>query len=429
MWYLWFVEWWLRQLIKPMCSVLLLAPHNSYRIHAYLEAAQHLGVELLIASQSRYSLVSAVAKGIQVDFSDAALSLRKIQAAHLQYQFKAVIATDDAAVALAAIVAEALGLSANAPDSAILTQRKDLARRRLQEHRLPIPDFRVIDLSSAIVEQLLGLEYPVVVKPVSMSGSRGVIRANDQQQCLAAINRIKPLLQELPSFDERQSILIEGFIAGEEVAFEGLLHQGKLRQLTVFDKPEPMEGPFFEESFYISPTRHSTERQQLIQQRVSEACAAYGLREGPVHAELKLYGDQAYLIEMASRTIGGDCAGVLKFGLNVSLEELVLLQALGKPIDIPLMTDSVGVLMIPIPRQGILRRVEGIERAKKIEGIASIGISVREGYELVPLPEGSSYLGFIFAKASNQSQVEQALRSAHACLKIVTAATIKVHQL
>ena len=189
-----------------------------------------------------------------------------------------------------------------------------------------------------------------------------------------------------------------------------------------------MDGPFFEESFYISPTRHSTEQQQLIQQHVSEACAAYGLREGPVHAELRLNENQAYLIEMASRTIGGDCGDVLKFGLNVSLEELVLLQALGQPVNIPVMKHSVGVMMIPIPRQGILRRVEGIERAKKIEGITSIGISVREGYELVPLPEGSSYLGFIFAKAPNQSQVEQALRSAHDCLKIVTAATIKVHR-
>ena len=273
---------------------------------------------------------------------------------------------------------------------------------------------------------MLGLKYPIVVKPVSLSGSRGVIRANDQQQCIAAINRIKPLIQKLSKLEEQQTILIEAFIAGDEVAFEGLLHRGKLKQLTIFDKPEPMEGPFFEESFYISPTRHSNEKQQLIYQRVSEACAAYGLSEGPVHAELRLRGDQAYLIEMASRTIGGDCADVLKFGLGVGLEELVLLQALDKPFDIPVMKLSVGVLMIPIPRQGILRRVEGIERAKKVAGITSIGISVREGYELVPLPEGSSYLGFIFAKASNQSQVEQALRSAHACLKVVTAATIKV---
>ena len=391
-----------------------------------MEAARHLGVELFIASQSKYSLVSAVAKGIQIDFSDTALSLRRIKLAHQQHNFKAVIATDDAAVALAASIAEALELAANAPDSAILTQRKDLARRRLQAHRLAVPDFRIIDLSVTLDEQLLGLKYPIVVKPVSLSGSRGVIRANDQQQCIAAINRIKPLIQKLSKLEEQQTILIEAFIAGDEVAFEGLLHRGKLKQLTIFDKPEPMEGPFFEESFYISPTRHSNEKQQLIYQRVSEACAAYGLSEGPVHAELRLRGDQAYLIEMASRTIGGDCADVLKFGLGVGLEELVLLQALDKPFDIPVMKLSVGVLMIPIPRQGILRRVEGIERAKKVAGITSIGISVREGYELVPLPEGSSYLGFIFAKASNQSQVEQALRSAHACLKVVTAATIKV---
>tara|TARA_R110002074_G_scaffold81724_1_gene182986 strand:+ start:38497 stop:39735 length:1239 start_codon:yes stop_codon:yes gene_type:complete len=407
-------------------SVLLIAPHNSYRIHAYIEAAQRLDIALVIASQSEFSLVSAVANGIQIDFSDMALSLQRIVTAHQEHQFSAVIASDDGSVALVALVGKTLGLSANAEDSAELTRRKDLARLRLKQHGQSIPGFRVINTSLPLLDQLSQLDYPVVVKPVSMSGSKGVIKANNEQECIAAVERIKPLLSQLANEEERTTILIEEFLDGPEVAYEGLLHKGRLRQLTIFDKPEPMNGPFFEESYYISPSRHSVSWQKIIHQRVSEACVAYGLTEGPIHAELRLIDKDAYIIEIAARTIGGDCADMLKFGLNIGLEELVLLQAMGKPIDIPEMKNSVGVLMIPIPEQGILRRVEGIEKAKKINGITNIGISVREGYELLPLPEGSSYLGFIFAKAPTQHLVESALRAAQACLNVVIAPSFKV---
>lgn len=409
-----------------MRSVLLIAPHNSYRIHAYIEAAQRLDIALVIASQSEFSLVSAVANGIQIDFSDTALSLRRIVNAHQQHQFSAAIASDDGSVVLTALVGKTLGLSVNAEDSVLLTRRKDLARLRLKQHGQPIPDFRVINISLPLLEQLSELDYPVVVKPVSMSGSKGVIKANNEQECIAAVERIKPLLSQLVNEEERTTILIEGFLGGAEVAYEGLLHKGRLRQLVIFDKPEPMNGPFFEESYYISPSRHSAAWQKIIHQRVSEACAAYGLTDGPIHAELRLIDNDAYVIEIAARTIGGDCADMLKFGLNIGLEELVLLQAMGKPIDIPAMENSVGVLMIPIPEQGILRRVEGVEKAREISGITDIGISVREGYELLPLPEGSSYLGFIFSKAPTQHLVESALRAAHACLNVVIAPSFKV---
>jgi biotin carboxylase len=284
----------------------------------------------------------------------------------------------------------------------------------------------VVNISLPLLDQLSQLNYPAVVKPVSMSGSKGVIKANNEQECIAAVERIKPLLSQLANEEERTTILIEDFLDGPEVAYEGLLDKGRLRQLAIFDKPEPMNGPFFEESYYISPSRHSMSWQKIIHQRVSEACVAYGLTEGPIHAELRLIDKDAYIIEIAARTIGGDCADMLKFGLNIGLEELVLLQAMGKPIDIPEMKNSVGVLMIPIPEQGILRRVEGIQKARGISGITDIGISVREGYELLPLPEGSSYLGFIFAKAPTQQLVESALRAAHACLNVVIAPSFKV---
>lgn len=409
-----------------MRSVLLIAPHNSYRIHAYIEAAQHLAIHLVIASESQYSLVSAVAAGIQVDFSDDTLSLERILQAHVVHHFQAVISSDDGGVRLASVAAQALGLSSNAADSAELTRRKDLARDRLMSCGVPVPDFRTVNLSNTLEVQLCDLVYPVVLKPVAMSGSKGVIRANNQDECLDALARIKLILAHLSDAGERESVLIESYISGKEVAFEGLLHKGWLNQLTIFDKPDPMEGPFFEETYYVAPSRLPSDDQQLIFNRVASACEAYGLKEGPVHAELRLSGKEAYIIEIASRTIGGDCADMLKFGLNIGLEELVLLQALGRPIDIPILKDSMGVLMIPIPSQGVLRRVEGISDAKKIKHITDVGISVREGYELVPLPEGSSYLGFIFAKAPTPALVEAALRAAHNCLNIVIAPSIKL---
>lgn len=409
-----------------MRSVLLVAPHNSYRIHAYVEAANHLGINLVIASQSQYSLVSAVSDGIQVDFSDDELSLVVALEANKQHQFQAVISTDDGGVRLASVIAQALGLSSNAPDSAELTRRKDLARQRLQSKNIVTPAFRVVDVTQSIPSQIIDLAYPVVVKPLSMSGSKGVIRVNNDQELLDAVDRVKTIVAHISTPFEREHVLLEEYISGNEVAFEGLLHKGKLRQLTIFDKPDPMEGPYFEETYYVTPTRLPEMEQLLVHHRVEEACEAYGLREGPIHAELRLRDNEAYIIEIASRTIGGDCADMLKFGLNIGLEELVLLQSLGKPLDIPTMENSVGVLMIPIPSQGILRRVEGISQAKKVPHITEIGISVRDGYELFPLPEGSSYLGFIFAKAPTADLVEEALRTAHTCLKIVIMPTIKV---
>ena len=410
---------------KKSC-VLLVAPHNSYRIHAYIEAAKRLSIHLVVASQSEYSLVAAVAQGIQIDFSNTGASLKKIIDAHHKRRFDAVIASDDGAVNIAASIAKALGLSSNEPDSALLTRRKDLARLRLQSCGVPVPDFRIVKLSEPIEPQLQLLQYPVVVKPISMSGSKGVIRANSHQECIKAIERIRPLLVHLSNDAERQLVLIESYIVGVEVAFEGLLHKGALEQLAIFDKPDSMEGPFFEETYYITPSRLSDADKRLVANRVGEACKAYGLREGPVHAELRLQHSEAYIIEIASRTIGGDCADMLKFGLNMGLEELVLLQSLGRPIGVPDLNYSVGALMIPIPSQGILRRVEGIARAKKVPYITNIGISVREGYELVPLPEGSSYLGFIFAKAPTFTLVETALRDAHDCLNIAIAPSFKI---
>jgi biotin carboxylase len=401
--------------------VLLVAPHSSYRISPYLNAAQELGVEVLVASTSEHSLVSAVAQGLRIDLQDPNTSLQAIQAAHTQQPFTGVVATDDASVSLAAFVAQALGLPHNPPEAVKLTQRKDLARARLAQYDVPVPRHWRMDLEAELTAQAKRLDYPVVLKPLNLSGSRGVIRADTAEECLSACRRIENILREQEASEAKRYLLAERYIPGVEVALEGMLHDGQLQVLALFDKPDPMEGPFFEETYYITPSRLSNETQDLIAKRVSEACRAYGLVHGPIHAELRLHDGEAWILEVAARTIGGQCARLLQSGTGHSLEALVMAQAMGEPLEPQGQDMAAGVLMIPIPKAGMLRRVEGLGAARRVEHILDVEIWVREGYELVPLPEGSAYLGFIFAQGPGPEEVEQALRDSHACLNFVTA--------
>lgn len=408
--------------------VLLIAPPSSYRISPYVEAARRLGVEPWVVSQGEHSLVGDVAAGLHVDLSRPEQSLQRILDAVRDRPVAGVVGTDDATVALASRAAAALGLIHNAPESALLSRRKDLARARLAQAGVPVPAHRVIDLDRPLAPQCEGLSFPCVVKPLSLSGSRGVIRADDPDTLAAACRRSAAIVAcetALPK-DERRRLLVESFVPGPELALEGMLEGGCLRLLALFDKPDPLDGPFFEETYYITPSRLDAQLQARVAQRVAEACAAYGLREGPVHAELRLHDGEAWILEVAARTIGGQCARLLRFGAGVGLEELVLTHVLGRRSVSAQASGAAGVLMIPIPRAGLLRRVEGVLAARKVAFVEEVEISVREGYELVPLPEGASYLGFIFARAPTPAQAEAALRAAHACLNVVTAPLLSV---
>lgn len=414
--------------------LLLVAPHSSYRISPYLSAAQSLGVDVLVASTSEHSLVSAVAEGLRIDLDQPDQAIETILKTAQQRAFTGVVATDDSVVSLAARVAEQLGLAHNPPEAVQLTHRKDLARARLAEHGVPVPAFHRIDLDAELAEQIATLHYPCVIKPLSLSGSRGVIRVDNAEQAMTAVQRIAAIVRELGGEEERRYLLVEDYLPGIEVAVEAMLHNGNLQVLAIFDKPDPLEGPYFEETYYITPSRLAEAQQALIAQHVSEACAAYGLTTGPVHAELRLHiqqqnhnqKDEAWILEVAARTIGGQCAQLLKQGTGHGLEELVIAQAIGKPLSGQNTTSAAGVLMIPIPKAGILRRVEGLGAARRVEHVLDVEIYVREGYELVPLPEGAAYLGFIFAQAATPAEVEAALREAHAQLNFVTAPVWKL---
>ena len=410
--------------------LLLIAPPNSYRTVSYLESARRQGIDILVASEGEHSLVSAIAAGLHVDL-DAPEALELLLAANRERTFSGVVATDDTTVELGSRIAAVLDLPHNPPQAALYSHRKDLSRKVLRAAGVRVPEFRVLDLAAAIVPQLQGLELPCVVKPLSLSASRGVIRADTPQQVQSACRRIQSIISEEGIADEyvASHVLAESFIAGPEVALEGLLHEGKLDVLAIFDKPDPLEGPFFEETYYITPSRHAPATRQQIIQCVREACAALGLCEGPVHAEVRLGKSGCVIIEVAARTIGGECARLLNFGTGHSLEDLVIAHATGEQLAIERSSSAAGVLMIPITQAGSLRRIEGITRARAVPFIEDILINIRDGYELVPLPEGSSYLGFMFASAPAAEQVEAALRAAHAELEIVVAPLLKVEDL
>jgi biotin carboxylase len=401
--------------------VLLVAPHGSYRTAPFVQAARRYHAEVLIASAGNAALVSSAAHGLHIDFADPEAALRKMIIAARATPYAAVIGTDDASTELAAQASAALGLRHNPPEAVRIARRKDLARACLARAGVAVPDHWVIDLRRPWAPQVAGLAYPSVVKPVAMSASRGVIRVDDARDLGRAIARIQALLRPLPAGDERETLLVERFIPGMEVAVEGLLSGGRLRVLAVFDKPDPLDGPYFEETYYITPSRLPQVMLDQIQGRVAAACAAYGLREGPVHAECRVNDAGVWVLEVAARTIGGLCGRLLRFGTGYTLEEMVLGHALGQTIETRREEGGAGVLMIPTPQGGILRRVEGVLAAQRVPYIDDVVIEIREGNELVPLPEGSSYLGFIFARAPTAVAAEAALRAAHACLQVVVA--------
>ncbi len=459
----------------PPARVLLLTPPGSYRVHAYLEAARDLGIEMIVASEGEYSLVPGLGEGLRVELADTEAVIGQVVRAHRDRPIAGVVATDDGTVELANRVAAALGLAHNAASAARITRRKDLARAALAAAGLPVPAVRRVDLRRPVAPQIAGVEFPCVVKPLALSASRGVIRADDVPGLEAACRRAgavaaaaagvrSPLAAGASADDsvsrqsgvatgvppppaagastavpargsiddeERHTLLVESFVPGPEIALEGMLVGGELSVLAIFDKPDPLDGPFFEETIYVTPSRLPPPVRSLAAERVREGCAAYGLTEGPVHAELRIHDGDAWIIEIAGRTIGGDCARLFTFGSGTSLEHLVLQTALGR---VPGAPDApfrgagraAGVLMIPTPGAGVLRRVEGVMAASRIPGVREVSITVREGYELTPLPEGGTYLGFVFALGEDPAAVEDSLRRAREAIRVVVAPSLAV---
>jgi biotin carboxylase len=404
-------------------EMLLLVPTTSYRLDDFRAAARRLGVPLLVGSDRCHRIEDAYGEEpdlLSLDYRRPERAAEQIAEAARRRPIRGIVPASDGTAVIAALAAERLGLPYNPPAAARRAANKHAMRVALRDAGVAVPAFRLHGLEEDPGAAARGAPWPCVLKPLVFSASRGVIRADDPAGFVAAWRRIARLLDdtrtERRERDEEgaRSLLVEAFVPGPEVALEGLLRSGRLEVLAVFDKPDPLDGPFFEETIYVTPSRHPEPVVAEVVRTAAAGAAALGLVEGPVHAELRLSPSGPVVLEIAARSIGGLCSRTLRFGAGVTLEEILVAHAMGLPLD-AVRRESLasGVMMIPIPRRGILHGVGGAEDARAVPGVEDVVVTVPEGRELVPLPEGDSYLGFLFAKGEGPAAVEAALREAH----------------
>jgi len=410
--------------------LLLLVPTTTYRAEAFVRAAKRLPVDLSIASEVPSALAHLHPVELPAfDFSRPEEVKSFIEGFAAEHPIDAVVAVDDQATMAAAAIADALGLPGNPPSATYATLNKYRMRRAMTEHGVPTPAYRLVALDDDVERVARELDYPVVLKPLMMAASRGVIRADDPRAFAAAFDRIAAIVAGpgAPADDEaRAHILVEGYVPGWEVAVEGVLTDGRLDVVAVFDKPDPLEGPYFPETIYTTPTRLSPRERRAVVEATEATVRSLGLRHGPVHAELRgragTGGSEALLIEIAARSIGGLCSKVLRFEGDRTLEDVILHHALGFVVAPPALADrAAGVMMLQSPAVGILEEVRGVTDARAVGGVDEVIISANPGRRLDPLPEGFLYLGFIFARGESAEAVEASLREAHSRLEVVLA--------
>jgi biotin carboxylase len=403
-----------------MTRVLLLIPSRTYRAHDFMEAARALSIDVVVASPHRPALAPLMdGRHLRLDFAKIHDSVNAIVSFASEHPLDAVVAVDDGGTRLASVAGEALGLPHNPIGAVEAASNKALTRAAFQRAGLRTPAFQLVPIDQDPLTLASAPRYPCVVKPLDLSGSQGVIRVDDEASLPAVFERVAAIVRSCapghPPF-----LLIEDFIPGREVAVEGLLRRGRLEVLAIFDKPDPLDGPFFEETIYVTPSRLEGERQDEIAKTTAAATDALGLVEGPIHAELRISDGEMTVLEVAPRSIGGLCARTLRFGAAISLEALILRHATGLPIpDHRLEARAAGVMMLPIRAAGRLESVDGQDAARRVPEIEDLIVTIPPGERLVPLPEGDRYLGFLFARGGQPSTVEAALRDAYSRLTVV----------
>lgn len=401
-----------------MPRVLVIVPNDSYRAADFVAAAQALGVDLSIASEERPPL-RADDRFVQIDCADPQGSAEAVADLASRTPIDAIVAADDAGVEIAALAATALGLPANPPSAAHATLDKAAARAALRTAEVPQPEFRLLTARDDPAAAVAGFKGPVVIKPTNLSAGRGVLRVDDPEDAVGATRRIRHIL-EASGNDSAADLLIERYVDGPEVSVEGIIWDGEVEILAVFDKPVPMTGPAFEETIFVTPSRHSAEVLADVERVTTAAVHALGLTEGPIHAELRIEGDRAVIIEVAGRTIGGLCGRALRFGLlGAPLETMVLRHALGiRKRSLRREHAASGVLMIPIPRPGTLHAIHGLDAVRSLPGVTAVEVTAPLGSHVAPPPDGDRYLGFVFARAADPASVETSLRNALEAIEV-----------
>jgi biotin carboxylase len=385
--------------------VLLIAAKTGYQVREFHGAAERLGMELMLATDRCHVLDDPWADGATaVQFADPAAG---IEALEERGSFDGIVAVGDQPALVAAEAAVRLGLRFHPVAGVRAASDKFRTRERFRAAGLPVPEYALDPPQPP--------RYPCVLKPLNLSASRGVIRANNPREFEEARARIHKMTGGA-------QILVEDFIAGSEFALEGIVTSGRLKTLALFDKPDPLNGPFFEETIYVTPSREAVEIQREIHAAAQAAVNALGLTDGPVHAEMRVNSQGVWMLETAARPIGGLCARVLKFdslaARELTLEEILLLHAIREDVSVAALAPGAhGVMMIPIAEGGILEGIDGLDQARRVPNITEVEITAKEGQKVEALPEGASYLGFIFARARQTENAERALREANECLR------------
>jgi biotin carboxylase len=414
--------------------LLLLCTTTGYQTQAFVEAAERLGLEVVFATDRCHVLEDPWQDGaLPLRFEDPEAGAQRIAEYARTHPIAALVAIGDRPTPTAARACRAVGLLFHPPDAADTCRDKYRSRERLRLAGLNVPGFSRFPVDAdprrLVAAGAVGLASPWVLKPLALSASRGVIRADTKEEFVRAFERIQALLgtPEVGVLREETSnfIQVESYVEGEEIAVEGIVVRARLRILAIFDKPDPLVGPFFEETIYVTPSRLAAETQQRVIQTLERAVQALGLYHGPLHAELRINPEGVWVMEVAARPIGGLCSRALHFRTplvddNTSLEELLIRLALGQDVSqIYRENAAAGVMMIPIPEAGFYQETQGVDEALATPGIEEIHITAKVGQKLVPLPEGSSYLGFIFGRGHSPEFVEDALRRAHEKLHFV----------
>lgn len=408
----------------PIKRLLLFTAKLGYQTRSFEEAALKLGVQLVYVTDRCHQLEDPWGdRAIAVHFENPEVAAYTVMEALRGQNVEGVLALGDRPAAAAAYAARGLGIPYNHPAAVEACRSKLRTREIFRDAGLRVPWFRNLSIHPAPEPSLLGISYPCVLKPLSLSASQGVVRVNDREEFLAAAARVRRLLESAEIRSTREAnldhILVEGYIPGTEVAVEGLLSDGNLRVLAIFDKPDPLEGPYFEETIYVTPSRLPDAEQLAIEQCTRDAARALGLSQGPIHAEFRINDQGIWPLEIAPRPIGGLCARALRFsssaeGDSIGLEELLLRQALELPgTDAKREELASSVMMIPVPKSGVLKAVTGDDAARSVSGITELLITARLHDYIAAWPEGSSYLGFLFARGNSPAEVEQAIRRAH----------------
>jgi biotin carboxylase len=419
-----------------MKRVLLLATTTGYQTRSFIDAAARLDVELVYATDCCCSLDNPWRDhATSIKFHEEERSLDAIVRAAITRPVSGILVVGDQAAPLAARVAAALGLPGHPPDAARASRDKRRCREALRAAGLPVPWFTCVGMDDDVQAIARTVPYPCVVKPLALSGSRGVIRANTPREFADAFARLRHILMAHEIRRTRDPIhdqvMVESFVPGREFALEGLLHRGRLQVLALFDKPDPLDGPFFEETIYLAPSSLPSSEREAIESAIDDAAGALGLWHGPIHAECRVNSDGVFVLEVAARPIGGLCSGCLRFESrarpDATLEELLLRHALGEDTSAYRRERlASGVMMVPIPRRGVYRGVSGVEAACRVPAVEEVRITAKPDQMLTPLPEGASYLGFIFARAAEPSRVDRALREAHRLLEFTIDAPLEM---